>query len=90
MSDKINFAKGIYPKAIPTKFGTMQKLSIKVQDFMDWLSLQEHPNGYVNLEIKTSKEGKQYVQVDTWRPDASKQQATQAPTVDDVNSDLPF
>jgi len=91
MSDKINFAKGIYPKAIPTKFGTMQKLSIKVQDFMDWLSVQEHPNGYVNLEIKTSKEGKQYVQVDTWRPDANRQQTPQqAPTVDDSSSDLPW
>jgi hypothetical protein len=57
MSDKV-FAKGMYPKVVTSKFGNIQKVSINVQQFMDWLSEQEHPNGYVNLEIKTSKEGK--------------------------------
>ena len=90
MSDKV-FAKGMYAKVVTSKFGNIQKVSVNVQQFMEWLSEQEHPNGYVNLEIKTSKEGKQYVQVDTWKPDASKQQSPQqAPMVDDDGELLPF
>lgn len=83
---ELKFAKGIYPKL--HKF---QKLSIKKDEFIAWLSEQEaNEKGYVNLNVNTSQNdaSKQYVVVDTWKPNASNNAPKEAPK--DTVDDLPF
>jgi hypothetical protein len=46
-------------------------LSIKVDEAIQFLTTHQS-NGWVNIEMKTSKEGKPYCQLDTWKPDGSK------------------
>jgi hypothetical protein len=43
------------------------KVSIKVEEFIQ--TLQQHAdNGWVNLNIQRSRGGKDYVEIDTWKP----------------------
>ena len=58
------------------------KLSIKVADFAKFVK-DNTKEGWLNLEIKTSKGGKTYVCLDTWVPEP-KEGATES------NDDLPF
>ena len=69
-------------------------LSVKVGEFINFIQ-QHQSNGWVNLQVKQSKGGKYYCEVDTWQPtqgDAAKtgiQEAKQAaePEFDDS---IPF
>lgn len=57
------------------------KLSIKVADFIQWLSQQQPNNaGYINLVIKESKAGKPYMEVDFWEPKTEGQPQQQQPS----------
>lgn len=48
----------------------MGKLSIKVDDAV--MFLQKHiDNGWVNLDMKKSKEGKIYLELNNWKPNKS-------------------
>lgn len=79
MSDKI-FVDGMIVKE--SKYST--KLSIKVEEFAQFV--KEHADkGWLNLEVKTSKGGKMYACLDTWKPDASKEAVAS-----DDSDDLPF
>ncbi len=42
-------------------------LSFKVDEAIEFLKANEK-NGWVNIDIKKSKEGKTYLQLDTWVP----------------------
>jgi hypothetical protein len=70
-----NFAKGLYynpphPKAPNFVIG---RLSIKREDFRQWLNEQKFDEkGFLNLQILMSKGGKPYVAVDDYK---AKQQA---------------
>ena len=46
------------------------KLSIKVEEFIPFLEDNASDTGWVNLDIKESKGGKMYLEVDTWKPKA--------------------
>ena len=46
-------------------------LSIKVDEAIAFLTANQS-NGWVNMEFKTSKAGKHYCELDTWKPDPSK------------------
>lgn len=50
-------------------------LSIKVDEFIQTLQ-QNNNNGWVNISIKQSQNGKNYAEIDTWRP-AQQAQAPQ-------------
>ena len=54
-------------KVIETKFGPLAKVGISKADFD-----KHQVNGWVNFMIKTNKEGKMYLEVDDWKPDANK------------------
>ena len=47
------------------------KISFKVKEFIAFLQTHEKDN-YVNVDMKKSKEGKLYFQLDTWIPKAKE------------------
>ena len=68
MSDKV-FAEGMIVKTITTKYGELDKISIKVEEFKEFLDKYDN-NGWVNINIKTSQwSGKKYAELDTWSPE---------------------
>ena len=46
-------------------------MSIKVDEAMAFLA-QNESNGWVNLNVKKSKGGKFYMELDTWKPKTEK------------------
>jgi hypothetical protein len=44
------------------------RLSVKVEEAVEFLNKNES-NGWVNIELKQSKSGKYYCELDTWKPD---------------------
>jgi hypothetical protein len=46
-------------------------VSFKVEDFKKFLD-ENAENGWVNLQMKKSKEDKIYVELDTWKPTGEK------------------
>ena len=68
MADK-TLAKGLYAKQ--GKFGL--KISVKVEDFIDFLREHKNDKGYVNIDqnnVREPQEGKSpfYFTLDTWQP----------------------
>lgn len=71
------FPEGIYfnhPHEKAPKF-VIGKLSVHRQKFLDWLN-GEDPNekGYINFGIINGKQGKPYIEVDTWQPNQNKEE----------------
>lgn len=70
MSEK-EFPRGLYWNAPSPNAPTwvVGSLSINKEQFLGWLEKQA-PNekGYVRLNVKIGKEGKPYVELDTWKP----------------------
>lgn len=79
----------------------MAKGSIKVADLRAWLA--EQSGEWVNFDLKRSREGKPYAQIDDWKPDGNRggghggprptqrpARATDAPRDDDFEDDIPF
>lgn len=84
MEEKI-FAQGIsFKRRESAPDFVIGNLNIKVDEAIETLKKNEK-NGWVNLDILTSKGGKPYVQVNTWTKDA---ESTVKPT--EGSSDLPF
>ena len=61
-------------------------MSIKVDEAMAFLA-QNETKGWVNLDVKLSKGGKYYVELDTWKPKTEKviEKVSEKPA-----EDLPF
>ena len=76
----------------------MAKGSIKVADLRGWLA--EQSGEWVNFDLKRSREGKPYAQIDTWVPDkergggqrqAPQRQQQAAPAAGSfTDDDIPF
>jgi len=76
-------------------------LSIKVDEFIPWLD-EHRSNGWVNLDVKISKNGKMYASKDTWEPtqgDAAREGIANAreaaapapaPAPSEFDDDIPF
>ena len=47
------------------------KLSIKVDEFIDWLNNKQSESGWVNLDILLSKQGKIYLKHNDFQPQGS-------------------
>jgi hypothetical protein len=63
--------------------------SIKVDEAIAFLQLNQK-NGWVNLDIKQSKGGKYYCELDTWQPAEKKAEPKSAPAPTAVEDDVPF
>lgn len=61
----VEFAKGVVVKTVKTQYGEIIKIGINVDEFM------QNPineRSYINFDILTSKEGKKYAALDTYKP----------------------
>lgn len=71
MAEK-KFPKGIYGKVVNTPNGTITKVSINKQQFIDYLQSTDENETYLNLDIlkRANPTDKQthYVVVDEWKP----------------------
>lgn len=59
-----NFAKGMNVKVVPTKYGEIIKIGVQIEKF------SENPindDGWINIDILTSKNGKKYAVVDDYK-----------------------
>ncbi|MGB1269871.1 MAG: hypothetical protein ACPG45_09040 [Flavobacteriaceae bacterium] len=68
------------------------RMSIKVEDAVVWMK-SNAKNGWVNLDVKLSKSGKYYCELDTWeaKPQNTQAQAPQQQAVQqETEPDLPF
>lgn len=89
MSD-IEFIPGLIAKAPGDKAPEYVKckLSIKRAELLAWLESQ--PDEWINGEVKVSRNGKMYVQRDTWKPSREEpRKATGGSTAGDDDS-IPF
>lgn len=57
---EIKYAQGVFIKAIKTKFGEIINVGINIADFTE---NEMNEKGFVNFDIKKSKEGKYYAQI---------------------------
>ena len=86
MSDK-KFVNGLIVKAPSDKAPDFIKcrISIKRKDLGNWL--REQNEDWINLDVKVSKDGKWYAEVNGWKPQNTPQAPQKAPDYDD---DVPF
>lgn len=88
MADKTIFAAGLIVKP-PSENAPdfiKAKLSIKVEELTAFLEEHTKPDGWVNLDVKESKGGKWYAQLNHW----SKGDAPKAVEEDVTNAEQPF
>jgi len=90
MSDVI-FTDGLIVKEGNFNEGNSHlKLSIKVEDFESFIK-KHAEKGWLNLEVKTSKAGKVYSCLDTWKPsEVSKNNINKKEAEITEGDDLPF
>ncbi len=70
--EKKYFPKGLYVKKPNEKAPdyVIGAISVHVADFKEYL--EQVSGEWLNMDIKNSKEGKFYAEVNLWKPDASK------------------
>ena len=72
MDKDIQFVSGMYVKEPheKVKHFVRVKLSVKREELIAWLDEQE--GEWVNMDVKESKQGKLYVEVNDWKPTGDK------------------
>ena len=67
------------------------RMSVKVEDAVVWLK-SNAKNGWVNMDIKQSKGGNYYCELDTWeaKPQGNEVSAPQIPVPQEDGIELPF
>ena len=80
MSENVEFPAGLIIKAPREGAPDFVKgsISIKRAELVDWLNQKQ--DEWINLDIKVSKQGKWYTQVNTWKPEGNKAAPSEAPT----------
>ena len=83
MEDK-DFAKGFFVKDSNVDFVKF-KISIKKEECTQWYKekLQNKDEDWINLDVKESKEGKWYTEVNTWKPKSDTQSVTKEEEIPD-------
>lgn len=62
--------------------------SIETNKFCAWLGQQPEPT--VRLDIKKARNGKWYLQLNTWKPNNAKDNADTSDSPESLNDDIPF
>jgi len=72
MSEK-QFVNGLRFE-IPVKKPTwlIGKLSVKVNDLIEFLQQNQTEKGWVNIDLKIGRSGKPYAELNTWKPVRNK------------------
>lgn len=98
MSQEVIFAEGFsFKRNEKAPDFVVGKVSAKVDDAITFLKTRQK-NGWVNMDIKLSKGGKYYMELDTWVSENNEAQASiknievKSPEVlqEEVVDDLPF
>ena len=98
MSNEPKFVNGmICKRSAQAPEWVLVNLSLKVDELTSFLGMNES-DGWVNVQIKRSKSGKIYAQVDDWKPQQKTQSAEQPPSFpaedqsfnDQTIDDVPF
>lgn len=79
-----NFAKGVNIKVVKTQYGEILKLGINYKE------LGNNPineDGWINLDILTSKNGKKYVVIDDYK---AKKENTSGQVMQFEDDSIPF
>lgn len=89
MSEK-KFVNGLIIKAPRDNAPDFVKcsISIKRKDLGNWL--REQTEDWINLDVKVSKEGKWYAEVNEWKPKKQADDGRVADVPNDFNDKLPF
>ena len=95
-NDKKYFPKGLfYRESHPNSPDFVKgQVSVKVEEFKQYLGNVK--GEWLNIDLKISKEGKPYAEVNTFKPDKSKAMKNTDPYsgvedgINDVGTDLPF
>ena len=95
MSEKKNFARGFYGSMKPQNAPSfvLGRLSIKVEDAIQWLKENVNDKGYVNLDVNEGREGKMSIFLNEFKPttqNAPKPTPTKAESDFLGNDSLPF
>ncbi|BAQ89538.1 hypothetical protein [uncultured Mediterranean phage uvMED] len=80
MTEDKKFAEGLYVKESTVDFVKF-KLSINKDQFTQWYKkkLEDKDDDWINLDIKVSKDGKWYVEENTWKPKKEEEQKEELP-----------
>jgi len=98
MSEEKEFAVGLYVNEPHEKAPDFVKcgIALKRENLISWL--QSKNDEYINLQVKSGKNGKWYAEVDHWKPNQAKNNDNQSsqsenPTPqssgDDFDDDIP-
>lgn len=49
------------------------KLSVKAEQAIPFIEANKNEKGYINLDLLVSKEGKLYLSLNDWKPEAKKE-----------------
>lgn len=95
MSNEKQFVDGLIVKTPHPRAPDFVKLeiSIKRKELGNWL--RGKSDEWINIQVKESKGGKLYAEVNEWKPDASKKEANEImnnrpANADDFDDDIPF
>ncbi len=77
MAEEKKFAKGLFFKKRTLDFGDIIAMSVKADDFIEFIKQNTNEKGYCNIDIFPQKPGStstnsHYAALNTWVPDASK------------------
>lgn len=63
----VEFAKGVNIKTVKTQYGEIIKVGINLEEFSN---NPINERGYINFDILTSKDGKKYAALDTYKKES--------------------
>lgn len=89
------FANGMFVKSQSTQYGDIIKLSIKVEDFINFLKGNQTENGWVSVDLLQKKsideKGRSHTPVlNNWVPNGGGQAKQAIPSNVGADDDLPF
>lgn len=94
MSEKkeVVFAEGFHceEKDVPGVPWLKARISVRVNDAVKFLEEHANPRGFVNINVKESKKGGWYCELDTWEPNKSGPASNSAPADEIDSSSIPF
>lgn len=89
---EVEFVDGLIIKAPHDKAPNFVKcgISIKRKELGNWLRGKD--DEWINLQVKASKDGKWYAQVDNWKPSKESKPPEGKPNIasNDFDDDIPF
>ncbi len=78
------FPQGIHVSEAEPKW-VLAKLGFNVKKFTEWLKKQENKRGWVNIDIKKSKKGNLYADLNNYKKDDDLDEIAE-----EMNEDIPF